>query len=404
MVIALMAACFHPTYDHPACSPGGECPTGFVCNTQQICEEPETDKPLPDAQSTDACVTFSSQLDTCALTFDDDVTLTAGAYVYDTSTGELRLDGMVVPAAFRHTTLATKAGAVDAILVRNLRLLAHATLHAQGTRPLAILAGDSITLEPSAVIDVNDGGAGALLSCSTPAQAGAPGTNGGGGGGGGGGGYSATGGTGGRGDGGRAGGGPGATSIALPTGPQGGCPGANGGSGTLSSSGGAGGGGGGALYLAAGARIELGAQAAIGGGGGGGRGGTLASPSSPSGGGGGGGSGGMIWLEAPHVIALQAVIAANGGGGGEGSDKNRPGNPGQTGQASTVRAAGGASGASDGADGGRGGSLDVPSGETGPASPQTGSGGGGGGGTGYIVIASPDAKLGVVSPAPSSPL
>lgn len=43
--IALLAACFHPTYDHTACGPSGECPRGTMCSAQHTCEDPESDKP-----------------------------------------------------------------------------------------------------------------------------------------------------------------------------------------------------------------------------------------------------------------------------------------------------------------------------------------------------------------------
>jgi hypothetical protein len=35
--VLLGPACFHPSYDHPACGPGNACPDGLTCNAQQIC-------------------------------------------------------------------------------------------------------------------------------------------------------------------------------------------------------------------------------------------------------------------------------------------------------------------------------------------------------------------------------
>jgi Concanavalin A-like lectin/glucanases superfamily len=35
----LVSACSHPSPDHPACGPNGECPGGLICSTQLICEE-----------------------------------------------------------------------------------------------------------------------------------------------------------------------------------------------------------------------------------------------------------------------------------------------------------------------------------------------------------------------------
>ena len=34
------AACFHPSYSHPACGPDGECPSGWTCNPLRICDGP----------------------------------------------------------------------------------------------------------------------------------------------------------------------------------------------------------------------------------------------------------------------------------------------------------------------------------------------------------------------------
>lgn len=36
--VLVFPACFHPVYDHPACGPHGECPSGFVCNAELVCE------------------------------------------------------------------------------------------------------------------------------------------------------------------------------------------------------------------------------------------------------------------------------------------------------------------------------------------------------------------------------
>jgi len=36
--LLLLSACFHPVYDHPACGPNGECPSGLTCNAQLICD------------------------------------------------------------------------------------------------------------------------------------------------------------------------------------------------------------------------------------------------------------------------------------------------------------------------------------------------------------------------------
>ena len=38
--LALVPACFHPSYNRPACGTNGECPDGLTCSTQRICELP----------------------------------------------------------------------------------------------------------------------------------------------------------------------------------------------------------------------------------------------------------------------------------------------------------------------------------------------------------------------------
>ena len=48
-LLLLVPACFHPSYDHPACGPGGACPDGLTCNAQGICEaagSPTSDAPV----------------------------------------------------------------------------------------------------------------------------------------------------------------------------------------------------------------------------------------------------------------------------------------------------------------------------------------------------------------------
>lgn len=359
--------------------------------------------PGSDAASA-SCRSFSSQFDTCRLSLDGDLVLSGSAITYDTTTHVLTIDDVVVPVS--QVDLMAKAGKVNAIIARSVRIGAQATLRATGELPLAIVASGSIALEQAALIDIGYGGAGALTRCSS-----LPGTGGsspGGGGGGGGGGYGAHGGRGSNGNSDglppdRTSGGTGAGSIAMPAGPQGGCPGAPGGNGD--SPGGGGGPGGGALYLVAGDRIDLGDSAVLNAGGGGGQGGNQGDKLSPSGdaGGGGGGSGGMILLEAAHIIGTESQIAANGGGGGEGSDSGSPGHPGSNGLSTGTAAAGGKNGPGEGADGGNGGSHDATAGSDGDA-PHKAGGGGGGGGVGYIRILSTaapsDIHLGSISPRP----
>jgi hypothetical protein len=44
-LLLALPSCFHPTYDHPACGPGGECPSGMTCDPQSICDVSGGDAP-----------------------------------------------------------------------------------------------------------------------------------------------------------------------------------------------------------------------------------------------------------------------------------------------------------------------------------------------------------------------
>ncbi len=265
-------------------------------------------------------------------------------------------------------------------------------LRATGSRPLVLLAIDSITSTGGNIIDVGshrDGdpntpetGAGAdPASCNATT---AP-SNGGGGAGGT---FAGAGGRGGNGNGSGAGGGAPGLAVNPITELRGGCPGQTGAS-AVAANAGTGGHGGGAVYLIAGTKIEIagGINAAGEGGVGGIR---------NTSGGGGGGAGGMIGFDAP-LITVTSLLLANGGGGAEGSGQNNA--SGDVGDDSTAlgAAAGGAGSANTGGDGGAG-SAGAAAGPGSPGASAAGGGGGGGGGAGLIKAPATATLGGQVSP------
>ncbi|HEX7838221.1 MAG TPA: hypothetical protein VF469_12190, partial [Kofleriaceae bacterium] len=288
----------------------------------------------------------------------------------------------------------TSGGTNDCVLAATT-ITIDAKLRAIGSRPLVLIASDSIST--TALIDVGShrgppeeiGAGGDPATCGAGTLPGsANGTNGGGAGGS----FTGTGGNGGNGGGGGGGsaGTPGAT-VASITEIRGGCPGQLGqGNGAAK---GAIGHGGGAVFLIAGNTINIGGPINAAGEGGGGGGGGDA-------GGGGGGSGGMIGFDAP-TITVSALILANGGGGGGGGGATTAGSTGS--DSSTLNAANGGSGSgSVGGDGGKGSAGPA----TGPGAAGTngsgggsGGGGGGGGGGAGLIKAPATASLGTqVSP------
>lgn len=344
----------------------------------------------------DACIGFSSQLDTCALPAGTPLSL-AGTLHFNTGTGKLT-DAGAASVPVTSVTVATLGADVQAIVATTVTFAPGTILRATGPRPLAIIATDAIELQPGAMIDLGAGGAGARPSCAGGPVNGENDDDGAAGGGGGA--FGADGGKGGDGDldGGGSTGGLGGTAASVPAGPVGGCRGANGGN--SEDLGGLGGEGGGAVYVLSATQIEIAESAGLhAGGGGGGGGARLANPNGDAGGG-GGGSGGMILLEAPRVRSA-GILAANGGGGGEASGDGDAGNPGDVGPLGMERASGGSGGSPTGTNGGAGGHRDLPPGDP-VMTQQNGGGGGGGGGVGIIRIMSPDAVLGaLVSPDPS---
>jgi len=269
-------------------------------------------------------------------------------------------------------------------------------LRARGSRPLVIVATG--TLSVTGLVDVSSStvmqtvGAGAPSALCMPSGQ-VPAGSISGSGGGGGGSFGTTGGDGGNGSAG--GGGKGAAASAAPMVLRAGCPGQSGGvQGGASATGGA---GGGAIYLVAGDRITLGAEAVINASGAGAR------PATSAGGGGaGGGSGGMILLYAPIIEPADARLVANGGGGSGGSSIGVANGGGDPSTSSSLPSAAGGSGAGAGGTGGNGGSATV-SAQPGASTGGIGAGGGGGGGGVGYIVANVLLKGAVVSPPVTVP-
>ncbi len=285
-------------------------------------------------------------------------------------------------------------------------------LVAIGTRPLVLVSTGTITV--AGALDVSStgtrDGAGANFSlCAqapyAPTQA--EGDSGGGGGGAGGG-FGTVGGSGGLGD---------NNDNHLPTphkglpgvdgAPQptptvlrGGCPGSAGGGGTTTTTdaGGPGGSGGGAVYLISRTSIAIASTGAVFASGAGGQ--THAGATGFEEGGGGGGSGGMIGLDAP-AIAIDGILAANGGagGGGGGSVGGTAGGNGTTVLFDQKAAAGlGDVGGLGG--NGEAGTTDAAATHTTPSSVDAGAGGASGG-LGVVWIDGAVSGGAKVSPAPT---
>lgn len=255
----------------------------------------------------------------------------------------------------------------------------HGTVRAVGSRPLVVVATETLVVPSAATLDVASHRGGIAGAGASPTACGIPGSADG-----------ASGGAGGTlgGIGGAGGKDSNNNTYGTPAAPtpivglRGGCSGGRG------ASGGSQGAGGGAVLLIASHLTIDGVINASG------AGGLATSP----GGGGGGGSGGMIVLDA-SVIDGAGIVFANGGGGAGGSSTatgTAGSDPAPT--APTAPAAGG--GGVSGANGGSGGAGANAAGGAGTASEFLGGGGGGGGGAGVIVVFAAPFTTGTVSPSP----
>lgn len=390
-LLVLVPACFHPSYDRPMCSPQGECPSGWTCNANLVCEHapmdgaPGAPDALPDAASgtqfgTFIKVTFTSASDipTMPLMWTSDVDL-------DTD------------ASTMCNTRNNQAAKYCVVAATTITLASAATLRAHGSKPLVLLATSTFdlqgTIDVSSKHDGSPAGAGAAVVASCPNTTAPTGNSGGFGGS-----FGGKGGNGGPVDGAM-----GTASPALtvfPTDLRGGCRGGNGSSTTAGTSP-AGGSGGGAVAIIA---DDLHLNGKINASGAAGKGG----PAIKSGGG-GGGSGGMIVLDARSIIpgtSPNIWLFANGGGGGQGGtgagigigagdDGTDPIDP-------TMAVAGGNNTNRSGGAGGTGSYGTVKKDGTDAGDPvNSGGGGAGGGGAGFIRTL-PIASA-IIAPAATTP-
>jgi len=300
----------------------GSCPLGCSA-TEKACRVPSNVEADLMGKGTGEHATTAAN----PLTIDTDTGAIAGANTVIRPAGT----GLDAASGIYFDTVAQGSGqpGLGVFVLKKLTVIADTTLEATGSRALAILASDTVTID--GIIDVS----GAVQTAGPGGFAGgAPDGNGlgpGGGkgttgstyshyciGGGGGGGHGGAGGAGGTSTcaapnnfAGGAGGSAGGNDTLVPL--VGGSGGAGGvePTGSTNSTPGSGGGGGGAIQIVATA-IVVGAKGGINGGGGGGG-------ESINAGGTGGGAGGAILLEAAVVtVAVGGVLAANGGGGGGG--------------------------------------------------------------------------------------
>ena len=403
IVAALMVAGCSPQRTLFACTDNTSCGGGF-CETSGFCSftDPScpsgrrfgdlggpngqcVDQPPPDAgpdAPPDARVCFgTAPFTVCFTTPPTGAIDVSMATTFNTDTG-------TVTGTQLNCANPMSGGTGYCVLAANT-ITINQSLRATGTKPLVLVAVDSISVAMS--IDVASHRMGAMDSLgagadpTTGCNAGTPpGAATGGSGGGAGGSFIGAGGSGGVGGGGGTSGVHG-LAISLGTVLHGGCPGQDGAGGGR----GARGHGGGAVFLIAGNSITVGGT--INAGGEGGEGATATAD-----GGGGGGAGGLIGFDAT-TITVTGTLIANGGGGGEGSS-NQTGNPGSD-VSMTTAAPGGTNGSGPGGDGGAGSAGGA--GGTGTVGQDgSGGGGGGGGGGGAGLIKGPPASLGTkVSPA-----
>jgi hypothetical protein len=403
-MLPLVSACFHPSYDHPTCGPSGECPSGWVCRSQLICEaigegmgDPSVDAPNSGTGPGGCWSIASPSLNVSACSLGDVANqlkvLNGTSVDIDTDAGTSNVAGIGC------TSLTETSTKMCALVAGSITIEVGVTLTAHGSKPLALL-GHAIDIEGTIDVASHVGGRQGpgvgsedINGCNLEVRAK-------GNGGGAGGSYGTQGGNGG--DGGAGGDVPGQAAGSLGVDRLfGGCPGSPSSSAPVDAIGGA---GGGAVWISVdgGGVLTIGSKGMVNASGASGQGGMTQDTMR---GGSGGGAGGLIVLQA-QTMALPASpqIFANGGGGGGGAAEINPGLAGIDPVMGGVGGAGGGPGSpSTGGMPGVGGvgfpAVATLDGKDGGGS--TNGGGGGGGGAGVILVDSDTTLQGsMVSPMP----
>jgi hypothetical protein len=386
-IVLAVPACFHPSYDHPACGLKRECPDGLICSAQSICEVGPSD-----------AASDTGDLQTDAATDGSSGTACYGPLgawqvcLSSVPTGSVTLPSLLDTDASPICLAAQPSGwtptqAPACFVVGESVTVGAASV--TGTRPLVLLAQNEIVVNTLLDVASHHGGKPAPASPSNACQpfGRIPQGGGIGDGGGAGGSFMTRGGNGGVGDNGqRQNGQASPPEATAPIQLHGGCAGQPGGTSAVNNAGA----GGGAVYLVSRGSIVV--SGVINASGGGGSGDTKRT------GGNGGGSGGMIVLYGTTITAT--TLVANGGGGSSGGSSTVLGADGD--DPSTTLPLASVPGGQNGKAGDGGGGFPATANALDGAGGLSGAGGGGGGGgAGYIrsnqplgsAIASPPADI-----------